>query len=287
MKDFGIILVDKPSGISSFAVVHRMRKITGVKRIGHTGTLDPFASGLLPICIGRATRLAGFVLAAEKEYIANLKLGEQTDTADLTGETIQTAEVPEITDGDLTEKLSGIMEITEQIPPRYSAIKVDGKRAYKMARENKDFQMKPRVMQILDFEFLQHEKGNIQYRARVSKGTYIRTLSETIAERLGTVGTTTELRRIASGNMNICDAIALDDLNNENWQNYLADLSQIFCDYPQLILAEENVQNFLHGRRFFVDFSDTENALVLNEENEVFGFASIIERKVQPKIVLG
>lgn len=287
MKDFGIILVDKPSGISSFAVVHRMRKITGVKRIGHTGTLDPFASGLLPICIGRATRLAGFVLAAEKEYIANLKLGEQTDTADLTGETIQTAEVPEITDGDLTEKLSGIMEITEQIPPRYSAIKVDGKRAYKMARENKDFQMKPRVMQILDFEFLQHEKENIQYRARVSKGTYIRTLSETIAERLGTVGTTTELRRIASGNMNICDAIALDDLNNENWQNYLADLSQIFCDYPQLILAEENVQNFLHGRRFFVDFSDTENALVLNEENEVFGFASIIERKVQPKIVLG
>ena len=135
MKDFGIILVDKPSGISSFGVVHKIRKITGIKKVGHTGTLDPFASGLLPICVGRTTRLAGYILAAEKEYIANLKLGIKTDTADLTGEIIETSELPKLDEEKLAKLKEAILEITEQIPPKYSAIKIDGKRAYKMARE--------------------------------------------------------------------------------------------------------------------------------------------------------
>jgi len=286
MKDFGIILVDKPSGISSFGVVHKIRKITGIKKVGHTGTLDPFASGLLPICVGRTTRLAGYILAAEKEYIANLKLGIKTDTADLTGEIIETSELPKLDEEKLAKLKEAILEITEQIPPKYSAIKIDGKRAYKMARENQAFEIKPRKVKIIDFEILQYDKENIKYRARVSKGTYIRTLSETIAEILGCVGTTNELRRIGSGKMNITESIELDKLNSENWRNHFADLSDIFRDYNKLTLSDENVENFCHGRRFFVDFPNEENALVVNYENQVLGFASIAERKVQPKIVL-
>ncbi len=286
MKDFGIILVDKPSGISSFGVVHKIRKITGIKKVGHTGTLDPFASGLLPICVGKATRLAGYILAGEKEYIANLKLGIKTDTADLTGEIIETSELPELDEAKLAKLKEEILHITEQIPPKYSAIKIDGKRAYKMARDNQAFEMKPRKIKIVDFKILQFDKENIQYRARVSKGTYIRTLSETIAEKLGSVGTTTELRRIGSGNMNISDSIELDKLDNENWKSHLADLTEIFCDYKKLILSDGNIENFCHGRRFFVDFPNEENALIVNYKNQVFGFANINERKVQPKIVL-
>ena len=286
MKDLGIILVDKPSGISSFGVVHKIRKITGIKKVGHTGTLDPFASGLLPICVGRTTRLAGYILAAEKEYIANLKLGIKTDTADLTGEIIETSELPKLDEEKLAKLKEAILEITEQIPPKYSAIKIDGKRAYKMARENQAFEIKPRKVKIIDFEILQYDKENIKYRARVSKGTYIRTLSETIAEILGCVGTTNELRRIGSGKMNITESIELDKLNSENWRNHFADLSDIFQDYNKLTLSDENVENFCHGRRFFVDFPNEENALVVNYENQVLGFASIAERKVQPKIVL-
>ncbi|MFO7897371.1 MAG: tRNA pseudouridine(55) synthase TruB [Candidatus Cloacimonadales bacterium] len=286
MKNYGIILVDKPTEISSFGVIHQLRKITGIKKIGHTGTLDPFASGLLPICIGSATRLANYILSADKEYIAEMELGYQTDSADLTGNKIAEAEIPEISASDLQRLQKEVLAITQQIPPRYSAIKVDGRRAYKLARAEQDFQIPARPVKIIDFEILQLELPKIVYRARVSKGTYIRTLSETIAQKLGSVGTTTSLRRIAAGNLQIAEAVPLADLNSENWRQHWAELYPIFRDYPQLILPETQLADFCHGRRFFVDFADTENALILNEQNRVFGFASVQARKVQPKIVL-
>jgi len=176
MKNSGIILVDKPTGISSFGVIHQLRKITGIKKIGHTGTLDPFASGLLPICLGGATRLASYILAADKEYIAELELGYQTDSADLTGKKITEAEVPEISQTDLQRLRQEVLAIQQQIPPRYSAIKVNGKRAYKLARAEQDFQIPPRPIKIIDFEILEVDLPKIVYRAQVSKVTYIRTL---------------------------------------------------------------------------------------------------------------
>lgn len=287
MNNSGIILVDKPIGISSFNVVYQVRKLTGIKKVGHTGTLDPFASGLLPICVGRATRLASFILASEKEYIAEMQLGIKTDSADITGEIIQSSEITTISENKIHDLKDYVLNIKEQIPPKYSAIKVDGKRAYKLARENADFDMKPRQIDILDFEIISVNLPNIIYRARVSKGTYIRTLSETIAEFLGTVGTTSKLNRIGSGNMQISDSVKLEDLNNNNWKEHLADLGKIFAGYPEIILSDQNILNFCNGRRFFVEYEDCDKVLILNKDRKVFGFAQLIGGKVQPRIVLG
>ena len=286
MNESGIILIDKPVGISSFGVVHRLRKITGIKKIGHTGTLDPFASGLLPVCIGRATRLVDFIITSDKEYLAEMQLGIKTDTADITGEIIQEQEIPQISDSEIAEKAKEILTITEQIPPKYSAIKINGKRAYKLARENEDFQMKSRPIKIHSFEIIEIDLPKIVYRAKVSKGTYIRTLSETFAEKLNCIATTTNLRRISSGEIDISKAVKLDDLTNENWQNHLIDLAPIFPDYPKIELDAKNLENFKNGRRFYVDFEDSERVLVLNEKQVCQGFAQIENGKFQPKIVL-
>ena len=286
MIQSGIVLVDKPVGISSFSVVYKMRKITGIKKIGHTGTLDPFASGLLPICIGRATRLTDFIITSDKEYIAEMKLGIKTDSADITGNIIAEMDVPNLMNDTILEIAKKVCLMTEQLPPKYSAIKIDGKRAYKLARENKDFEMKSRPIKILEFEIIKIELPKIVYRAKVSKGTYIRTLSEDFAEMLNCIATTTELRRISSGEMKIEDAFTLDELSSENWESKLTDLLPIFSNYPKITLDSNNIENFRHGRRFYPKSEDVEKILILDENNNCHGFAQIENGKLQPKIVL-
>ncbi|MBN1949227.1 MAG: tRNA pseudouridine(55) synthase TruB, partial [Candidatus Cloacimonetes bacterium] len=206
MNPGGVLLIDKPTGISSFAVVRQLRKITGIRKIGHAGTLDPFASGLLVMCLGFATRIAGRLLLDDKTYVVKMKLGTSTDTGDLTGEIIDSAEPPVLTEEKLTETASAILRIREQTPPRYSAVKVGGRRAYQLARNNQEFTLLPRSVEIKNFSFTGWEAGVLEYVTTVSKGTYIRVLSETIAGLLGTRGVTTYLRRIQAGCFRVEDA---------------------------------------------------------------------------------
>jgi len=159
----GILLIDKPKGITSFDVIRKLRKITRIKKMGHTGTLDPLATGLMQICTNKATKIIRFLTSQKKSYVATLKLGIKTDTADITGNIIETKEVPDLENLDLENIKEQILSISEQIPPNYSAIKIDGKRAFSLARKNIDFEIKKRPIKIYDFEILKIDKNEIEF----------------------------------------------------------------------------------------------------------------------------
>ena len=157
MIESGILLIDKPTGISSFDVIRKLRKVTGIRKMGHTGTLDPFASGLLIICLGKATRISNRIIAEKKDYLATMELGRKTDTGDLTGKLIEERNTENLTITNVEQLVLDILQIKEQIPHRFSALKINGKKAYELARKEADFQLKPRPIEILDFSFEKYD----------------------------------------------------------------------------------------------------------------------------------
>lgn len=251
----GILIVDKPKGMTSFDVVREVRKKYNTKKVGHIGTLDPLATGVLTILIGKATKLSDFLMEHEKEYIATLKLGKSTDTGDSEGNTIEEKEVKhEIYEEELNnysyKEISKREENSEiyikleevfqsfigesmQIPPMYSAIKVQGKKLYELAREGKTVERTPRKIFIKDITILKVDTSNneIEYKVTCSKGTYIRVLCEDIAKKLGTVGYMKSLRRTRIGNFRIEDAGKFIEI-----ENILTDIPKIeIQDYEKLL----------------------------------------------------
>jgi len=193
--DGGLLLLDKPIGLSSNAALQRVRRAFGGLRAGHTGTLDPLASGMLPICLGEATKVAGEVLAGRKCYRFSLKLGEQRSTGDSEGEVIATAPLPALDATTVRSALAGFVGTTQQVPPMYSALKRDGQPLYKLARAGKTVERAPRAVTIDHFELLGQQPDALDCRVLCSKGTYVRVLGEDLARRLGTVGYLQALRR--------------------------------------------------------------------------------------------
>ncbi|PKN73305.1 MAG: tRNA pseudouridine(55) synthase TruB [Candidatus Cloacimonetes bacterium HGW-Cloacimonetes-3] len=244
----GFIAIDKPAGISSFDVIRRLRKVTGIRKIGHSGTLDPFATGLLVCCIGSYTRLAKFVESESKTYFATIQLGGRTETGDTEGSVIQTAEVSIVPlDIDHLEHLA--LGLTELPVPAYSAIKLDGKRAYALARAGTEMEMPVRPTEIRSFKVILGNDGEavnteiqLSYRCIVSKGTYIRSLSEWIAQQIGTLGYTIMLRREAIGDIDISMAVALETLCTENWQQYLLSPGLVLGRFTSLELDIEQAK---------------------------------------------
>ena len=283
MTDFGVILVDKPAGITSFAVIRLLRKITGIKKIGHTGTLDPFASGLLPICLGKATRIASKLTSSSKEYLVKMQLGIKTETGDTEGKIQEKQDISVIPRKQIDEIIPQILKISRQIPPKFSAIKIDGKRAYKLARENKEMVLKPRSVQIIDFEIIAYEYPILTYRTNVSKGTYIRVLSETIAEMLGTIGTTIELRRTRIGFLDVAGSTKLDSITQENWQKILKPLPEIFPDITKKEIAD--VTTFRNGGFLSVEDEDCTEIMIMSEDGKCLGLARIEGGLLKPKMV--
>ncbi len=218
----GILNIDKPAGITSFDVVRKIRYLTGVKKVGHSGTLDPFATGVLLVFVGReATKQISEFTGLEKEYYAKIKLSEKTDTADLTGKVIEEKSIPELSISQIESVFQNFIGKIRQIPPMYSAIKKDGIRLYKLARKGKTIEREPRRVEIKELELLEYNKPFLKFSSVVSKGTYIRALAEDIAEKLGTVGHLVELRRMRIGNFRIKDALKLMELNKENIGNLI------------------------------------------------------------------
>jgi len=287
MNNCGFLLIDKPEGITSFQVISQLRKITSIKRIGHTGTLDPFATGLLPICIGPATRLASFVSSASKTYLATIKLGFKTDTGDLTGKIVSTKPVEKLPAEIIQKTVKAILAIKEQTPPQYSAIKVNGKRAYELARKGAEVELKPRPITVHDFKIINIDESTLTYLATVSKGTYIRTLSEQFAELTGNIATTIALRRIAVDELSIDDAVELAGLTSDNWLEHLISPAKILT-LPQIELDDEASAKFMNGR--FVKSSDIthDQYLVIRQSTmRVLGIAKPIDdNRLKPEIVL-
>lgn len=209
----GLLIFDKPKGITSHDVVYKVRKKTGIKKVGHTGTLDPLATGVLVICIGKATKVSEYIIAEDKEYIAKIKLGLLTDSFDINGNILKEEDV-NFKEEEIQNVLKSFIGSQKQTPPIYSAIKVDGKKLYQYARSGEEIDIAQRDININSIELLNfNDKDEITIKVSVSKGTYIRSLANDIGKRLNTNGTITELRRTKTGNFQIEKSINLDDFN--------------------------------------------------------------------------
>jgi tRNA pseudouridine55 synthase len=215
-----ILAVRKPPGISSFGAVAWARRITGIHKVGHAGTLDPFAEGVLVLGFGRAaTRQLGELSKTDKEYIADIRLGIMTDTGDPTGKVIQSAEVPEITEEDARKVLDGFLGEQSQVPPRFSAIQVDGQRLYHLARKGRLFEVQPRTIHIHELEYLGMAPGKLSFRVVCGHGTYNRSLAEDIGKALNTVAHLERLVRTRVGSYCLDDAYAIDTLTGVRQSN--------------------------------------------------------------------
>ena len=287
ITDKAFLAIDKPPGITSFTVIRYLRKITGIKKIGHTGTLDPFATGLLICCLGSYTRLAGLLEEKDKTYFARMKLGIKTATGDPEGDIIQTAPVPALF--NKLDVLAGqAKQLTELPVPLYSAVKINGKRAYELARKGKKFNLPERPLQIREFEFLPWEPNKsdeLSYRCQVSKGTYIRALSEWLAEQLNTIAYTTFLLRESIGNITLQDAVSLDDLSPDNWFRYQLSYKQIFPDYAYLKLKTDDFTKVMNGMDIAVSNGTNDKYLLLKEE-KICAVAKRMNNLIHPVIVL-
>lgn len=242
----GLILVNKPSGITSFSAVNKMKWLAQEKRVGHTGTLDPLATGLLPIFIGKATALAGIVLDAEKGYIATAKLGLTTDTCDVTGEVLTESEV-KVTEEELSAVLERFRGKIMQTPPIYSALKKDGVRLYELARKGERVDIPPREVEIIRLELLEFSGDTFKIAVECSKGTYIRSLCRDIGEALSCGATMTALHRTTTGGFDVCDAVELDALTRENLAEYILPEETALLSLREVKVTEKQGVRFGNG----------------------------------------
>lgn len=195
----GILLLDKPEGLTSNAALQRARRAYGARKAGHTGSLDPLASGLLPVCFGQATKASALLLDADKTYAVTIALGERTATADREGEVVERVAVPALTEAFVREQAARFLGESEQIPPMYSALKHEGQRLYRLARQGIEVERAPRRIVIRRLELLALGTGRLEFEVDCSKGTYVRTLAEDLARACGTVGHVLALRRLRLG----------------------------------------------------------------------------------------
>ena len=270
---FGFINVNKPKGITSHDVVAILRRILKIKQIGHTGTLDPFAEGVLPICIGKATRLIEF-LEDEKAYIGTVQFGKSTDTYDVDGKIINTSE-KQITFEDLENALKDFRGEIEQTPPIYSAIKINGKKLYEYAREGKDVEIKPRKVCIQKLEILSFDeiKQQAELYIECSKGTYIRSITNDLGLALQAYGYLTKLVRVKAGKFTLRESIELNKLNSkeECLAHLISPLEKL--NYPKYELTRAEFDKVSHGNPIQIE---SQNGItILIYENKIVAVANI------------
>ena len=219
LNDFGCILyINKPKDITSFDVVHKISNIFGIKKVGHTGTLDPLATGVMLVCVGKATKIVELLTAEDKEYIAEVKLGIKTDTLDITGEVLETRDIPK--DLNIIDTLNSFKKTYLQEVPIYSAVKVNGKKLYEYAREEKKVELPKKEVTIKEIELLNMDNNTFKFRTLVTKGCYIRSLINDICITLNTIGTMTSLVRTKQGKIDISNTNCLEEIESNNYKYY-------------------------------------------------------------------
>ena len=246
----GIVIVDKPQGWTSQDVTARLRRVYATRRIGHGGTLDPMATGVLPVFVGRATRGVEFFEHAEKTYETVLLLGRTTDTQDVTGATL--AEKPvHLSPADIEKVLPRFRGDILQVPPMYSALKVNGKKLYELARKGQEVERQPRPITVFELTNLGFDGTRLSLRVRCSKGTYIRTLCQDIGDALGCGGCMEALRRVRAGEYGIEDAVPLEQLlESETPERYLRGLDTMFAHCPAVTLTPNQEKRCRNGNPF-------------------------------------
>lgn len=294
----GVLLLDKPSGISSYAALTQAKRLFmspkfDSKKAGHTGTLDPMATGILPICFGDATKFSSFGLDADKGYTAIIKLGEKTDTGDKEGQIIAQKDVPVFEQSELDKLAVSLMGEQMQTPPMYSALKKDGKKLYEYAREGIEIERAPRPIVIHHLALNKLSNDEIALDVICSKGTYVRVLGETVAERLGTVGHLTALHRTSTGGFDVADAISLDDLADLSLDERLGRLlptDVMLGHLPMLRLTMDETARIKMGQRLNVkdrlddlNFGDDAIQIRLYHDDDFVGLGQVaMSGRLQP-----
>lgn len=274
----GIVNVNKPLGITSHDVVYRLRKILNTKKIGHTGTLDPEASGVLPMCIGKGTKLAEYLTASDKQYLAKLQLGAFTDTQDATGEVLESFDV-NVTEDQIRHAVEGFIGEIQQIPPMFSAIKIDGKKLYELAREGKTVEREARKITIHNIEIKNIDLHNntVDMLVDCSKGTYIRTLCNDIGAVLDCGGHMSALCRTKSGRFQLDKAFTLEEIEKMTSKedfSFLVPVGEALWEYDRIVLAERNSKRVRNGIKIHVEGLVEDHIYrVFDEKNEFLALA--------------
>lgn len=248
----GILIVNKPINVTSRDVVNHLNVVFHTKRIGHTGTLDPIATGVLVVAIGNYTKLVNTLTSLDKEYIAEIKLGIKTDTGDITGKIIDEDYNYSLTSEEILRVFNEFPKTYEQTVPKYSAVKIDGKKLYEYARENIDIDLPKRTVNIYSLDLLEFNSGTIKFKTKVSKGTYIRSLIEDLCEELNILGTMNSLIRTKQGKFSIKDAI---NLNEINFNTKLLDTSDVL-DVKKLQVSKEEKKLVVNGNKLNKEIPD-------------------------------
>jgi tRNA pseudouridine55 synthase len=249
----GVVVVNKPSGPTSFDVVRRVKGLYKVKRVGHTGTLDPTATGVLPICVGAATKVAGFIAEGEKEYEATVRFGQITDTQDSAGRVLETRPVDGLSEDRVREALRSFVGLIEQTPPMYSARKVEGKRLYELARAGEEVERVPRAVNVDEARVTFFQPPDCGIFVRCSKGTYLRTLAHDLGMRVGCGAHLRDLRRVRVGPFGIDDSVGLDELmaaakeSRDQLARYLKPLDRALADLAELRMDPQLSRRVAHG----------------------------------------
>lgn len=280
----GIIVINKPKNCTSHDVVRKAKKILNEK-VGHTGTLDPNATGVLPLLVGKGTQISKYLINHDKTYEAVLKLGEKTDTADVKGQVIETKEVqPSSLEKENVEKvLKSLIGKQEQTPPIYSAIKVNGKKLYEYARSGENIEIVPRTIEIYDLELIKIENQEITYKVHCSKGTYIRTLCEQIAEKLETVGYMKELKRTQVGEFKIENSVTIEELENNAYKHFVT-IEKYFENCEKINLNAKKLQLFLNGVQLTYDLED--GIYTIYSDEKFIGIGTIKNKLLKRDIIL-
>ena len=278
---FGFLNVYKPRGKTSHDVVAFLRHVTKVKQIGHTGTLDPFAEGVLPICIGKATRLIEY-LADDKAYIGTIQLGKSTTTYDIEGEEVKISDKTVYLQ-DIETALEAFRGEIEQFPPIYSAIKVKGKKLYEYARKGEDVEIQPRRVHIKELRIENYDQATRQLELYIacSKGTYIRSVANDLGEKLGTYGHLIKLVRVQTGDFTVNDAVKPENLETaEQVKKYLIYPIK-YLKYPKYELSDEELEKVSHGMALFPKTDLSNSTIVLTKDNQIIAIGEVEFNKIK------
>lgn len=287
----GILLINKPKNYTSHDIVYKVKKIYHEK-VGHTGTLDPNATGVLPLLIGKATLLSKYLINHDKVYEATIELGEKRDTGDSEGKIVQKKDVKIdlLSKEHVQEILNTMLGKQQQIPPMYSAIKINGKKLYEYAREGEKLERKAREIEIYEIELINIYQNIIQFRVSCSKGTYIRTLCEEIAERLETVGYMKELKRVQVGEFKIDQTVTIEELENNKedssfLESKLMTVEKVFQEREKMQLSEKQLTRFLNGVKISLDLKE-DLYRIYDKQMNFIGIAKMENGNLKRDIIL-
>jgi tRNA pseudouridine55 synthase len=277
----GVLVVDKPTGMTSHDVVQVVRRGTGIRRAGHTGTLDPRASGVLVILLGPAVRMSEFVSASDKRYQATIRVGSSTDTYDSEGTITNHTSDTDVSEEQFNEILQQFTGEIEQVPPPYSAVKVKGRKAYEMARRGEEVELKPRIINVYSLEVLEWDPPESVIDVHCSSGTYVRSLANDIGKALGTGAYLVGLRRTKSGRFTLRDAVPLRVLREAfeagDWYNNLIPAAEALADWPMVELDADQMEFVRHGHRIPAEKGQTGWARGVSEQGDLVALMEVDE----------